>query len=119
MGWPPAGSCNTGPCTPTSPRSGSPGRSASGALPSPWPCGSPRPVDGLVCCGLKRRSGDDECPVGLTGQVTLEASDDLRSGLALPGPPGDVGAGAWVPAQAADGEHVQGPVGVAVAAPAQ
>jgi GNAT superfamily N-acetyltransferase len=37
------------PCKPTSLRSGSPGRSASSALPSPWPCGSSRPVEGSVC----------------------------------------------------------------------
>src|SRR5687768_15978844 len=54
--------------------------------------------------------------VGLAGDVALEAADDLLLGLALGDAPLGVGACAGAVAQAADGDHVQGAVGVAVAA---
>ena len=68
------------------------------ALPAGWGC---RQQDG----------------VDLAGQVALEAADDLGLGLALGGAPGDIGAGGWIPAQAAQGEQLERAVRVAVAAP--
>src|SRR3954451_7145069 len=54
--------------------------------------------------------------VGLAGDVALEAADDLLVGLALGNPALRVGARALAVTQAADGDHVQRAVGVAVAA---
>src|SRR5215216_1938180 len=54
--------------------------------------------------------------VGLASDVALEAADDLAFGLALGGAALGVAAGAVAVAQAADGDHVQGAVGVAVTA---
>ena len=49
-------------------------------------------------------------PVDLTGDVSLEAADDLL-GLALLGASFDVGPGALVTAHAAHSDHVEGSVG--------
>ena len=57
-----------------------------------------------------------QCVVGLARDVALEAAEDLGLGLAFGGSPIGVGARAWAVAQAADGDQVQGAVGVAVAA---
>ena len=54
--------------------------------------------------------------VDLTGDVTLEAADDLFLGQALFAAPGDVGAGGRVGAHPGDHDPVQGVVGLAVAA---
>src|SRR4051794_1900271 len=54
--------------------------------------------------------------IGLARDVALEAADDLALGLAFGGATLRVGAGAVAAAQAADGDHVQAAVGVAVAA---
>src|SRR5690606_27123077 len=62
----------------------------------------------IVCCG-------DEV-VELAGDVALEAPDDLLFGQAVLGASFGVGAGAGVPAQAAQHDAVEGGVGVAVAA---
>src|SRR5688572_7983039 len=57
-----------------------------------------------------------ERAVDLAGDVALEAADDLGLGLALGGAALCVCSGALAVAQAADGDHVQRAVGVAVAA---
>src|SRR3712207_4153480 len=57
-----------------------------------------------------------ECVVGLAGDVALQAADDFAFGLAFFGASGGVGLGARAVAQATDGDHVQGAVGVAGAA---
>src|SRR3954453_15649876 len=67
---------------------------------------------GLWCAGLGLEVGD-EGVVDLAGDVALEAADDLGLGLALGGAALRVGAGGLAMAQAADGDHVQGAVGVA------
>ena len=54
--------------------------------------------------------------VELAGDVALEAADDLGLGLAFGGASFGVGAGLLAAAQAADGDHVQRSIGVAVAA---
>src|SRR5215218_6191182 len=54
--------------------------------------------------------------VGLARDVALETADDLGLGLAFGGSALGVGACAGAVAQAADGDQVQGAVGVAVAA---
>ena len=54
--------------------------------------------------------------VDLAGDVALEAAHDLALGLAFGGASLRVGAGALAVAQAADGDQVQGSVGLAVAA---
>src|ERR1019366_9731490 len=54
--------------------------------------------------------------VDLAGDVALEAAEDLALGLAFGGPSLRVGAGALAVAQSADGDQVQCPVGLAVAA---
>src|SRR3954471_18789834 len=54
--------------------------------------------------------------VDLAGDVALEAADDFGLGLALAAAALGVGAGAGAVAQAADRDHVEGAVGVAVAA---
>ena len=51
----------------------------------------------------------------LTGDVALQASDDLLLGLALAGAAFDVGAGLWAVAQTTDIDHVQASVGLAIA----
>src|SRR5690606_19375637 len=61
--------------------------------------------------------GDDL--VELAGDVAFEAADDLLLGLALLGASFHVGAGAGVPAQAAEHDPVEGGVGLAVAASVQ
>src|SRR5215208_4577605 len=55
-----------------------------------------------------------EDPVDLTGDVSLEAADDLLLGLALGCTLGDVGSGPLIAAHAADGDHVECPVGMSV-----
>src|SRR5438552_10921770 len=57
-----------------------------------------------------------ECVVSLAGDVALEAAEDLASAESLGGAFGGVGAGAVAVAEAADGDHVQRPVGLSVAA---
>ena len=52
----------------------------------------------------------------LAGDVALEATHDVLLGLALCGAAFGVGAGFGAVAQAADGDEVQGSVGLAVAA---
>jgi hypothetical protein len=54
--------------------------------------------------------------VDLAGYVALETSDDVGLGQAFLGPPFHIGAGAGVVAEPAENDHVEGPVGVAVAA---
>ena len=54
--------------------------------------------------------------VGLAGDVAFEAAEDFASVEAVGFAFGGVGAGAWVVSEAADGDHVQGAVGLAVAA---
>jgi hypothetical protein len=54
-----------------------------------------------------------------TGEVALEAAEDLGRAQALGRAALGVGARGWVPAQAPDGEQVQGAVGLAVAAPVE
>src|SRR4051794_3568231 len=70
------------------------------------------PLRGL---GLLEQVGEERV-VELAGDVALEAADDLGLGLALGGAAFGVGACAFAIAQAADGDHVQRAVGVAVAA---
>ena len=57
-----------------------------------------------------------ECVVDLAGDVALQAAEDLAFGLALGGASLRVGACALAVAQPADGDEVQCPVGLAVAA---
>src|SRR3954449_1691133 len=78
-------------------------------------------VDGHGDGGLRWRLHEvgevsAEGVVGLAGDVALEAADDLLLGLALGNPALRVGARALAVTQAADGDHVQRAVGVAVAA---
>src|SRR5712691_6645455 len=54
--------------------------------------------------------------VGLAGDVALEAAEDLASVESVGFAFGGVGAGAGVVAEAADGDHVECSVGLAVAA---
>src|SRR5438093_10283015 len=54
--------------------------------------------------------------VGLAGDVALEAADDLAAVEAFGSAAVGVGAGAGVVAEAADGDHVERAVGLAVAA---
>jgi hypothetical protein len=54
--------------------------------------------------------------VGLAGDVALEAADDFAAVEAFASASFGVGAGAGVVAEAADGDHVEGAVGLAVAA---
>src|SRR6266508_3105236 len=54
--------------------------------------------------------------VGLAGDVALEAAEDLASVQSVGGSFGGVGAGVLAVAEPADGNHVQGAVGLAVAA---
>src|SRR2546429_6942713 len=54
--------------------------------------------------------------VGLAGDVALEAADDFALAQSLAGALARVGAGAGAVAQAADGDHVEGSVGLSVAA---
>jgi hypothetical protein len=53
------------------------------------------------------------------GDVALEASHDLVFGFAFGQAPGEVVAGGLVAAHAHDQDDVQGPIGVAVAAPVE
>src|SRR6266540_2879840 len=57
-----------------------------------------------------------QCVVGLAGDVALEAAEDLASVEAVGGASGNVGARLVTVSEPADGDHVQGPVGLAVAA---
>ena len=52
--------------------------------------------------------------VDLAGDVSFEAAHDHLLGASFGEPPGHVGLGRGVPAQAADDDHVERPVGVAV-----
>src|SRR5436309_3183529 len=61
---------------------------------------------------VKGQRGKDS--VDLTGNVAFEAADDLLLGLALLGAPGYVGPSALVVAHAAQRDHVEGSVGIAV-----
>src|SRR5829696_9591908 len=74
----------------------------------------------LLCLSRRRNWGvargqGGEDPVDFTGNVSLQTTDDLLLGLALGGTLGNVGSGTLVAAHAAEGDHVQRPVGVAVA----
>src|SRR5947209_8761494 len=53
--------------------------------------------------------------VRLAGDVALEAAEDLASVEPVSGPFAGVGAGAVAVAEPADGDHVQGPVRLAIA----
>jgi len=57
--------------------------------------------------------------VDLSGDVALQAADDLRLGQALGGAPLDVGSGGRMVAHADDHDAVQGGVGLAVTAAVQ
>src|SRR3954451_9933897 len=94
-------------------------RTASGASDRPGAA-----VNGDEGRGCRRASGDvgevvAEGVEDLAGDVALEAADDLVLGLAFGGAAFGVGLGLEAVAQAADGDHVQGAVGVAVAAVVQ
>src|SRR5438093_182948 len=65
---------------------------------------------------LQRVEVGAEGVVGLAGDVALEAAEDFASVESVGCAFGGVGAGAWVVAEAADGDHVEGAVGLAVAA---
>src|SRR5439155_11642520 len=54
--------------------------------------------------------------VGLAGDVALEAAEDFASVEAFCFASGGVGLGALAVAEAADGDHVEGAVGLSVAA---
>src|SRR6266487_4134735 len=54
--------------------------------------------------------------VDLAGDVALEAAEGITAGLALADAAGQVVTGAWVPAQAGQGDAVQGGVGLPVTA---
>src|SRR5436309_915053 len=54
--------------------------------------------------------------VGLAGDVALEAAEDLASVESVCGPLAGVGAGAVAVAEATDGDHVQRPVRLPIAA---
>src|ERR671915_37930 len=71
-------------------------------------------IGALAACG--RLQVGDQSVVDLARDVALEAADDLGLGLALGGAALGVGARSLAVAQAADGDHVQRAVGVAVAA---
>src|SRR5687768_18391435 len=58
-------------------------------------------------------------PVELAGQVALQAADDFRLREALGGPPRDIVPRARVPAHSADGQQIERPIGVAIAAPVE
>ena len=66
---------------------------------------------------LTDRDGQDV--VDLSGDVALEAADDLGFAQALLSAPFYVGAGARVVAEPAKNDYVEGSVGVAVAAAAE
>jgi hypothetical protein len=59
--------------------------------------------------------GDDGL-VDLSGDVALQAADDLFAGLALGESLGHVGLGGWMPAESADDDGVERTVGLAVTA---
>src|SRR5215213_8996925 len=66
--------------------------------------------------GSWERRGFAHEVVDLAGEVALDAADGLELGVALGGLAGDIGLGLGVNAHAGDGGHVQGPVGLTVAA---
>src|SRR5688500_6180269 len=76
---------------------------------------------GLVAIGWGReRSGRlDEETVEEAGEVALEAANDLGFGEAGGGAPRDVGPRGRVPAHASQGEQVEGPIRVPIAAAAE
>jgi hypothetical protein len=55
-----------------------------------------------------------EVVVDISGDVPLEASNDLSLGAALQSPTSCVLPGSWIMAQARDGDQVEGAVGLAV-----
>jgi hypothetical protein len=57
---------------------------------------------------------DGDGSVDLAGDVSFEATDDHLVGASLGQSPGHVGLGRGVPAEAADDDDVERPVGVAV-----
>jgi hypothetical protein len=57
-----------------------------------------------------------EAVVGLAGDVALEAAEDLASVEAVGGPFCRVGAGALAVAESADRDHVEGAIGLSIAA---
>ena len=65
---------------------------------------------------LQRGEVGEQGVVGLARDVALEAAHDFALGLAFGGAAFRVGAGALAVAQPADGDQVQRPVGLAVAA---
>src|SRR5687768_14575643 len=75
----------------------------------------------MLLCSSRRGNQEfmqgqgSENPVDFTGDVSLEAADDLLFGLAFGGALSDVGSGALVMAHATDSDHVECPVGVTVA----
>ena len=71
-------------------------------------------VRGLECAEVSEVGL--ECVVDLAGDVALEAAEDLELGLSFGRAAARVGARARAVAQAADGDQVQGAVGLAVAA---
>src|SRR5712692_1513257 len=70
----------------------------------------------MASSAVERLEVGAECVVGLAGDVALEAAEDFASVESVGFAFGCVGAGAWAVAQAADGDHVEGAVGLAVAA---
>src|SRR5262245_52522785 len=81
-----------------------------------WPSGqTTRPSRSRCSYALSSR-GCDHFAVDLSGDVALEAADDLVLGLAFLGATLHVGLGALVTAHTAHGDHPQGIVGLAVAA---
>src|SRR5207244_2731705 len=70
----------------------------------------------MASSALQRLQVGAEGVVGLAGDVALEAAEDFASVESVGFSFGGVGAGAWVVAEAADGDHVEGAVGLAVAA---
>src|SRR3954453_4670943 len=58
-------------------------------------------------------------PVDLAGQVALQAANDLRLREALGSPPRDIVLGARLPPHPADGEQIEGSIGVPIAAPVE
>ena len=103
--------------TPRRPSSGSRGSGGRRAGNGPDPAGAPGCSYGWSIRWARSLAVEaGQCAVDLAGDVALEAADDLGLGDALGGASLDVGAGAWVAAQAAEDDAVEGGVGLAVAA---